>query len=254
MAITDSDSPLVTVITGATGNPLLRDCMESVQRQTYGRVEHMVVIDGPGFAEPARAIIAAIADDHPIHVTQLPLNTGNDGFNGHRIYGAMPFLCQGNYVAFVDEDNWFDPDHVASLIETIRSNELTWAYALRKIAGPDGGFVVNDDCESLGKWPSWQAPDDHLIDTKCFMIRRRLAVRFSAAWNRRGRNFGVLPADRNLCRALMKHAPAFDTSGLYSVNYRIGTTERSVQRKFFLAGNAVMAERYPDGFPWRRSS
>ena len=104
MAITDSDSPLVTVITGATGNPLLRHCMESVQRQTYGRVEHMVVIDGPGFAEPARAIIAAIAGDHPIHVTQLPLNTGNDGFNGHRIYGAMPFLCQGNYVAFLDEE------------------------------------------------------------------------------------------------------------------------------------------------------
>ena len=36
----------------------------------------------------------------------------------------MPFLCRGNYVAYLDEDNWFDPDHVASLIEIIQSKGL----------------------------------------------------------------------------------------------------------------------------------
>ena len=254
MAITDSEPPLVTVITGAPGDPLLRHCMESVQRQTYSRVEHMVVIDGPAYTEPAQAIIAGVAGNHPVHVTQLPVNTGKDRFYGHRIYGAMPFLCRGNYVAYLDEDNWFDPDHVASLIEIIQSKGLRWAYALRKIVGQDGGFLFNDDCESLGKWPIWKTPNGHMIDTSCFMIRRRLATRFAWVWNRRGQNSGVVPADRAVSRMLMKHATAFDTSGLYTVNYRVGSTELSVQQEFFLEGNAVMTERYPDGFPWRRAT
>ena len=253
MATTNPSPPLVTVITGTTGNPLLRDNMESVQRQTYGRVEHMVVIDGPEFAEPAQAIIAGVEADHPVRVIELPVNTGKDRFNAHRIYGALPFLCQGNYVAFLDEDNWFDPEHVASLIETIRSKDLAWAYALRKIADRDGVILANDDCESLGRWPAWKNPGDHLIDSSCFMIRRQLAIRFSWVWNRRARQPGVLPADRTLCRTLMKHATAFDTSGLYTVNYRVDSTERSVGKDYFLEGNVVMAERYPDGFPWRRA-
>ena len=73
-----------------------------------------------------------------------------------------------------------------------------------------------------------------------------------AHWDRRARQPGVNEVDRELCRRLMKFAPKFETTGEYTVYYRAGSTERSVRAEFFLKGNAAMAKRYPDGFPWRR--
>lgn len=55
-----------------------------------------------------------------------------------------------------------------------------------------------------------------------------------------------------LCKILLKDCPHCDTTGLYSVNYRIGSGELSVKPNFFLSGNSAMAVKYPEGFPWRK--
>ena len=246
----------VTVITGTTGSPYLHDCLKSVQDQSYPHVEHMVVIDGPEYAKNADSIIRDYGKSHPIRTIQLPYNTGGDRFHGHRIYGAIPFLCDSNFVAYLDEDNWFSPDHIGSLVNLIEDRELMWAYSLRNIVAGNGVVITTDDCESLGRWPVWNAPsinhpEAHLIDVSCYMVRRHLATRLSWVWNRRTRQPGVNEVDRELCLRLMKTAPDFETTGAYTVFYRIGSTELSVGEKFFLQGNTAMRDRYPDGFPWR---
>ena len=252
MPVTVTTPLSVTIITATTGNALLDKCLESVQGQTFARVEHVVVIDGPEHGEKAEAIIGKCGRSRPLHVIRLPCPTGKNRYHGHRIYGATPFLCDGDFVAFLDEDNWFEPDHIESLIEIINERQLHWAYSLRKITDRNGDVITTDDCESLGRWPVWNNPNDHLVDTSCYMIRRDIAIRFSWVWNRRARPPGVRDADRELCRLLMKHAGNFDTTGKYTLNYRVGSNPYSVNEDFFIRGNSIMSKKYPNGFPWQR--
>ena len=93
--------PLVSVIAGATGHRGLARCMVSVQNQTYGRVEHWVVVDGAHRSDDVQAaILAAPRTNLTRHVVVLPRATGKDRFNGHRIYAAFSFIVDGHYVTF----------------------------------------------------------------------------------------------------------------------------------------------------------
>jgi tetratricopeptide (TPR) repeat protein len=238
----------VSVITPSAGSPRLAQAIESVQAQTYPLLEHLVVADGPEHHDRVHALLPA-APRHPVQYLALPLNTGGDGYCGHRVYGAAPYLVNSHYIAFLDEDNWFDPDHVSSLMAKITADGLAWAYALRKIVDSDGQFLTNDDCESLGAWPTWNDPNNNLVDVNCYMLRRDLAIAVGPLWYRRFRD--EENPDFAICRQLLRDHPRCGTNGLFSVNYRIGSTADSVQAAFFLSGNAVMQQRFKDRPPWR---
>jgi hypothetical protein len=206
-----------------------------------------VVADGPECHEQVRARLPA-EPRHPIHFLALPYSVGGDGFLGHRVYGSAAFLANSRYVAFLDEDNWFEPDHVTSLMAKITAEGLVWAYALRKIVDADGRFICNDDCESLGQWPTWNKTGN-LVDTSCYMLRRDVALFANTIWYRRFRD--EENPDFALCRKLLKDYPRCGTNGRYSVNYRTGSSQDSVRSAFFVKGNKVTRQRYGEHFPWR---
>lgn len=238
------------VITPATGARELLQCVRSVQAQRYRRLRHLVVVDGPAFAAPVRRVLRAVRGRRvPLDVLQLPRNTGGGGMMGHRIYAAVPHLVDEDLVLFLDEDNWFDPDHVGALVAAVRKGRLDWAFSLRKIVDRGGAPIANDDCESLGRWPIWWSDrrnPQYLVDTSCFAVRREVWVRLCWVWhNPRG-------ADRLVTHLLRDHFPRFGGSGRYSLNYRLGSGADSPVPSFFLKGNAAMKRRYPRGFPWAR--
>jgi glycosyltransferase involved in cell wall biosynthesis len=179
----------------------------------------------------------------------LPLNVGAGGFNGHRVYGAVPFLVHSQFVAFLDEDNWFDPDHLARLMAMATREGLTWAYALRKIVDREGVFVTTDDCESLGHWPVWYNPDFRLVDANCYLLRREVAVATGPHWHRRFRDDPS--PDYLLCKLLLDSKQPGACSGHYTVNYRAGMSADSVRLNFFLDGNAWTRQTYGENLPWR---
>jgi hypothetical protein len=237
----------VTVITPSIGGPHLWRAIASVQAQTYPYLHHLVVADGSECHERVRACLPC-EPRHQLHLLALPYNVGGDGFLGHRVYGAAPFLANSRYVAFLDEDNWFEPDHVASLMAKITAEGLVWAYSLRKIVDTDGRYVCNADCESLGQWPTWNKTG-HLVDTSCYMLRRDVALFANAIWYRRFRD--EENPDFALCRKLLKNYPRCSTNGKYSVNYRVGSSRESVQAAFFIQGNEVTQQLYGEHLPWR---
>jgi len=152
-----STQPLVTVVTPTTCDPSVLRAIQSVADQTYGAIQHLIVIDNPNAPVKIKDAIRQCNVD----VIELPYATGKDRFIGHRIIGASTFLGKGDYFCFLDEDNWFDTNHVASLFDVIRSG-FSWAFSFRKIVDREGNFICNDECESLGKWPSVLAEDDYL--------------------------------------------------------------------------------------------
>jgi glycosyltransferase involved in cell wall biosynthesis len=237
-------NPLVTVVTPTTGNPCVERALESVARQSYRNLQHLVVIDDPQCSPSMRATIKQFGAD----IVELPYATGKERFNGHRIYGASAFLGKGEFFCFLDEDNWFDADHVESLMAVVE-NGFSWAFSLRKIVDADGSFVCCDDCESLGKWPS--IAQDYFIDVGCFFLPRALAVTTCPVWYRKAHEPGVLPADRMLTRTLRAISANYETTGRYTLNYRAGSSAGSVRKEFFLRGNREILARYDGNLPWK---
>lgn len=241
----------ITVVTPTIGGAGLARAVRSVQAQSYARLDHLVVADGP---EAEAAVRKVLPDDpcRPVHLMTLPFNTGGGGFNGHRIYGASVYLTQGRYIAFLDEDNAFEPDHIQMLMDLIEEKGLAWAYSLRSLIDRDGGVIGHDDCESLGRWSTWDNQSVHLIDMNCYAMRRDVAIAAVPLLFRRCRDQEA--ADVALCGALMAQAPAFDCTGRYSVRYTVESSDISVRSDFFMRGNAVMRQRYGDNFPWSKVS
>jgi glycosyltransferase involved in cell wall biosynthesis len=237
--------PLVTVITPTTGAPYLRQAIESVKNQTYDNIQHLVVVDG----QPKGRVIAK---EYPyIYVIDLPYPTGTDRFNGHRIYGASVYLAKGDLVCFLDEDNYYDTTHIESLVDVIqRGND--WAFSLRKIVDKESNYVCLDDCESLGKWES--CIGDYFVDVGCFFLPKMLAIQTSPIWYRKAREPGVPEVDRMMTHVLRNNNLKYDTNGDYTLNYRTGNTQLSVQSEFFLQGNKKMLEKYNGDLPWTKKT
>ena len=245
----------VSVITATTGNARLADCIESVRNQTYKNIEHVVVVDGRSRWESVSEILDALEfpNGSNEHVIVLPHPTGLNRFNGHRIYGGFSFLASGDYIAWVDDDNEFTPNHIESLVRITEEKKLDWAYSLRQIVDSEGKFICNDDCENLGKYKS--VINDHFVDVSCFFVRRELAVNIAPVWYRQARPpQGVMEVDRALTAVLMheQNKLKFDTNNDYTVKYRVGSTGISVQADFFINGNAEMLKRYAGKLPWKQ--
>jgi glycosyltransferase involved in cell wall biosynthesis len=243
----------VTVITATTGNPLLAGCLRSVAQQTYKNVTHLVVGDGPEHWEKIDSIFtnAAFPNGTNQFYVEMPYPIGKDRWNAHRIYPAATYMVEGDYVMYLDEDNVLEPNHIESLVKLVQEKKLDWAYSFRKIIDKEGNYLCHDDCESLGKWASVLSPQDFFIDVNCYFVRREVAVAITPAWYRKFREPGQPEVDRVLAHVLMNNFKNFDTTHEYSLLYRVGNTQYSVQKEFFDRGNAEMMRRYNGNLPWK---
>lgn len=234
------------VITPTVGSHKIVDAVNSVAMQTYSNVEHLIVIDGPEFEHKFSSNFAYDHDllDKIKRVT-LPLNTGANGFNGQRIYASFPHLVDHDYVFFLDEDNWYAPDHVESLVKVLEQNDF--AYSLRSIYDEEKNYLCDDNCESLGKWPIYFTHDDpqYLIDTSSFAFRKEFIQRSCHLWHS-----GAWGEDRRYLYAVKDHCK-WDTNGKHTLSYRLGGNEASVQADFFEKGNELQLKHYNNKLPWK---
>ena len=238
----------VTIVTSTTGTKYLDQCLNSVSKQTYP-VNHFVVIDGPQYKEKAQNVLNYYKDKT---VLCLPENTGAGGYNGHRVYGGIPYLLNTDYVMFLDEDNWLAPNHVESLVKTIEEGN-DWAFSLRKIYDGDGNFICLDDCENLGLWPTCINEQEFFVDVGAYFLPTAIAIQISPLWYRRARHPDEQPeVDRIIMQVLLQYGFKYDTNGSYSLNYRVGNRTDSVQKDFFIWGNSMMEKKHPNGYPWRK--
>lgn len=233
------------VITPSTLSPKLIDAIESVASQTYKNVEHLIVVDG----EEHKKKMLRYGSQRAKFLT-LPWVTGNNGFNGQRIYASIPHIINADYVFFLDEDNWYEPDHVKSLIETIEQKNLDWAYSFRKIFTPDKQYIADDNCESLGKWPIYFTHDNpqYLIDTSAFAFKRQFIQSTCHLWHS-----GPWGEDRRYLYAIANESK-WDTNGKHTLCYRVDNNPKSVSGEFFIEGNKQQLENYKGTLPWLNPS
>lgn len=223
----------VTIITPSVGRDTLQRNIDSVKAQTYSNVKHLIVWDG---VEPK------IPVDWQI---KLPWNVGANGFYGHRVYAAMSNLLDTDFVCLLDEDNFLEPDHVKSLMDTINSGQYDFAFSLRNIVDKEGNKLLEDNCESIGLWPVWgdEARGVH-IDTSSYLFHSIYFATFGHFWHH------GYAADRRFLNIVRNNGARYACTGKYTLNYRLDGNENSASLDFFKVGNERMKKVYDDRFPW----
>jgi glycosyltransferase involved in cell wall biosynthesis len=235
----------VAVITPTIGKDTIRQCVDSVRNQTYKNIKHYVVIDGDFNEDEIHDKITGGKMSYPQKICVLPENVGGDGWYGHRVYAAFSFLVNADAVVFLDEDNWFEPDHIESMVNLMNEKSLDWCHSFRKIYTESGEYLCDDNCESLGLvHPAWHNDEVFHVDTSSYMVRRDVAVRVGGAW------YGKWGQDRQYFAVLANHFPENYCTLKHTLNYRLGGNQGSVTADFFKDGNNVMNQRYPEGLPW----
>mgnify|MGYP003350937121 CR=1 FL=1 len=231
----------VTVITPSVGSPKLKDAIDSVANQTYA-CKHLIVCDGTEYFDK----VFKLAVGGSIQFCVTPENTGKTGgnFYGHRIYAAYPHLINSDYILFLDEDNWYEPNHVETLVKTVEDKNLDFSYSLRKIFSPTKEYLCDDNCESLGYWESIFPPHHSFVDTNCYCFKRKYLMRHSHLFF--GHHFYM---DRLFYTEIVKVLPEYDCNGEHTVNYRV----RGHHEKMHEGGNAKTLSAYQGNYPWTKN-
>jgi glycosyltransferase involved in cell wall biosynthesis len=239
----------VTVITPTTGSAKVKDAIRSVREQTYKNIKHLIVVDGQQFDEAFVENFETEELEMLMPYCISPENTGANGFNGQRIYAAFPHLVNSDYIFFLDQDNWFEPDHVASLVALMEEKQLDWAYSLRKIYTANKQYVAHDNCESLGKWPIYFTHHNpqFLIDTSSFAFKRSFIQQTCHLWHS-----GPWGEDRRYFYAI-KDMSKWNTTCDHTLCYRLDGNPDSVKEEFFIEGNEKQKQFYNGVLPWAKT-
>ena len=122
----------------------------SVVIPTYKRPEQLAAALGSAFKQTWQNLEVIVVGDHDpqlapqtharLRVLNLPENHGAGGAVPRNV--AIQ-AAQGSYIAYLDDDNTWTPDHVASVMAAIRSSGKTWGFSSMAIAGetPDAPMV-----------------------------------------------------------------------------------------------------------------
>jgi len=108
-----SSLPLVSLVVPVYKvEPYLRRCLDSLVAQDYRRLEVIVVNDGS--PDNCGAIIAEYEQRYPRLFRVITQE--NQGLGAARNAGIA--LARGEYLGFVDSDDWVEPDFVSALVWT----------------------------------------------------------------------------------------------------------------------------------------
>jgi glycosyltransferase involved in cell wall biosynthesis len=223
----------VAVVTATTGRKELQQAIDSVRAQTYP-CRHYIFADGY-----QTSLFEFIMEHEEVY--ELPVRTGGNGMMNGGIVAASAFLVQEDLICWLDDDNWFEPDHIEKLVEA--KGDKPYAYSLRALRNVDGSFFANDDFESIG-------PHGGFIDLNCYLMERNIAVQIAPLWYKTTGELMI--GDRFVYQALRQNNLESACSGLYSLNYRLN--EKRDLRGFFFEGNIKTRAQFPDGFPWAKDT
>jgi hypothetical protein len=196
--------------------PTLLRAVQSVYRQDgIGRIHLLIGIDKPLHDRSVIDAALAIRPERCV-VTLVDLGYSTEmkhgglypGFDGGSLRAILSFAANAPYLAYLDDDNWFAPDHLASLRAVIA--DYDWAFGLRWFVDAETGKELGlDTFESVGPGRGiHMARFGGFTDPNCLMIDKLRCPEAAALW---ARTFvlpdGVrVPSDRSVFN-LLRHRP-----------------------------------------------
>ena len=198
--------PAVSAILNTYNRPAkFRRALESIWTQTYRDMEVLVIYDGPIDDETAE-----ICDEYHKLFEGQDINFVVAGLDENSGYQCVPknvgiLIAKGDYIAFLDDDNEWTPDHLELLVTAMEEGKIwpDFVYGRRLyideredksgkklMTGPSQFVEWNQAAEErLGS-----SAANNFIDTSDTLISRgafwRLQMATDMMWNETMRRFG----------------------------------------------------------------
>lgn len=133
--VSKSNNSLVSIIVPVYNvAKYLNACLESIKRQTYGNIEVIVVDDG------STDSCAKIIDEFATNDSRfIAIHQGNRGVAAARNVGIE--ASHGDFLTFVDSDDWISNDYVSHLLELQDENDSDICFTT-------SFFIKKDDRQS----------------------------------------------------------------------------------------------------------
>jgi GT2 family glycosyltransferase/LmbE family N-acetylglucosaminyl deacetylase len=113
LALDTTDLPLVSVIIRSMDRHTLSEALDSVALQTYTNIE-VVLVNAKGSGHSSRSDWCG---DFPLRFID-----SDESLRRSRAANTGISNAQGDYLIFLDDDNWFMPEHIAMLVDALLRN------------------------------------------------------------------------------------------------------------------------------------
>ena len=168
----------VAVVTPTILRPkLLRAATSVFSQKGVDRIQMLIGIDKPiGDRAVLNQIKAACPADHAVTIFDLGYSTAAHHGGPHATYGGgalrtiLTLAANARYVAYLDDDNWWDDDHLAALLDAVQGKD--WAFSLRWMVNPNTDEpVCIDEWDSVGPGAGVAAEKwGGFVDSNCLLI------------------------------------------------------------------------------------
>jgi len=223
----DLQSPFdVAVVMATVVRPTIAQALRSIFAQRLdGRIQVLVGVDR---WQGERGFLAQLIGERPANVSVTLMDLGystsrrNGGLYPSSYGGALKtilsYAANSRYVAYLDDDNWYAPDHLASLLEAVQGKE--WAFSLRQFVDvASGEALCPDTWESVGPGRGVYAEaQGGFVDTNCYRIDKLACHAVFTEWATT-RSAGGTGGDRQILQRLIQRP--WGTNGRHSVHYRV---------------------------------
>jgi|GEM_PF-1604755 len=222
----------VAVVIPTVGRSTLERAVRSVYNQAFpGTIQILLGID----VRPAADSFDALIADAPSNCTVTVFDPGystsvrHGGVHAARDGGALrtilSYAAHSRLVAYLDDDNWWAPDHLSSLTAAVAGRG--WAYSLRWYVDPDSATpLCIDRWESLGPDAGcYREQYGGFVDANCLLIDKTVCEPTLRLWchplpgDKKG-----MSSDRSVLGDLRQRGPAGST-GRATVFYTLNPTD-----------------------------
>jgi hypothetical protein len=102
--------------------------------------------------------------------------------DGGSLRSMLCFMANARYVAFLDDDNSWEPEHLAGVMRAIEGK--VWAYAQRMLIDETTGEALAvDRWDSVGVDAGRFAAAGGMVDPNCLLIDKIAAARALGRWS-----------------------------------------------------------------------
>lgn len=169
----------IAVVMPTIIQPTLDKAVKSVFKQDFeGRIQLLIGLDYPcGNKEHVWSLQIQAPDHIQVDVLDTHYSTRKDkgglyyNFGGGALRTILTFTANAQYVAYLDDDCWYDPNHLSSLYEYIKSGNYDWAVSKRRVINLD----TEEEIDGQFMFP---------VDTNCFMIDKIRCHEAIHGWSR----------------------------------------------------------------------
>jgi hypothetical protein len=180
---------VAAIIPTIVRSQLLRSVRSVFEQDFQGTIQIMLGIDhAVGNREIIDLLLTECPENRKITVVDLGYSTSatRGGFysavSGGALRTVLSYAANSRYLAYLDDDNWWAPNHISSLRQAI--DGVDWAFSLRWYVDPTSQKpLFIDEWESVGPDNGMYADLYHgFVDTNCLMIDKRKCHWDLPAW------------------------------------------------------------------------